>query len=79
MGKYKVRRNEPCPCGSGKKYKNCCYPDKTHAWKTAGSHESPVFTVKPKKTPEPIINGLVSSNSGKTWKSRLHLLFVRLK
>lgn len=20
----KVSRNEPCPCGSGKKYKNCC-------------------------------------------------------
>jgi len=20
-----VRRNDPCPCGSGKKYKNCCY------------------------------------------------------
>jgi preprotein translocase subunit SecA len=20
----KVKRNEPCPCGSGKKYKNCC-------------------------------------------------------
>ncbi len=23
MGK-KVGRNEPCPCGSGKKYKQCC-------------------------------------------------------
>lgn len=22
--KYKVGRNEPCPCGSGKKYKRCC-------------------------------------------------------
>lgn len=22
--KTKVARNEPCPCGSGKKYKNCC-------------------------------------------------------
>jgi uncharacterized protein YchJ len=21
----KISRNEPCPCGSGKKYKNCCY------------------------------------------------------
>ncbi|MHB1743751.1 MAG: SEC-C metal-binding domain-containing protein [Acidobacteriaceae bacterium] len=20
----KVGRNEPCPCGSGKKYKKCC-------------------------------------------------------
>jgi uncharacterized protein YecA (UPF0149 family) len=22
----KVGRNEPCPCGSGKKYKKCCAP-----------------------------------------------------
>ena len=20
----KVKRNQPCPCGSGKKYKKCC-------------------------------------------------------
>ncbi|HRF35846.1 MAG TPA: SEC-C metal-binding domain-containing protein, partial [Clostridia bacterium] len=20
----KVGRNDPCPCGSGRKYKNCC-------------------------------------------------------
>lgn len=23
-GKQKIGRNDPCPCGSGKKYKNCC-------------------------------------------------------
>lgn len=22
--KPKTRRNDPCPCGSGKKYKKCC-------------------------------------------------------
>ena len=22
--KHKVGRNDPCPCGSGKKYKKCC-------------------------------------------------------
>ena len=22
--KKKVRRNSPCPCGSGKKFKHCC-------------------------------------------------------
>lgn len=22
--KKKVGRNEPCPCGSGRKYKHCC-------------------------------------------------------
>jgi preprotein translocase subunit SecA len=21
---HKVGRNDPCPCGSGKKYKKCC-------------------------------------------------------
>jgi len=24
--KSKIGRNDPCPCGSGKKYKKCCYP-----------------------------------------------------
>lgn len=24
MNSYKIGRNDPCPCGSGKKYKNCC-------------------------------------------------------
>jgi uncharacterized protein YecA (UPF0149 family) len=24
QGKQKVGRNDPCPCGSGKKFKNCC-------------------------------------------------------
>ena len=26
QGRAKVGRNDPCPCGSGKKYKKCCYP-----------------------------------------------------
>ena len=25
MNKQKVGKNDPCPCGSGKKYKKCCY------------------------------------------------------
>ncbi|MBI4324098.1 MAG: SEC-C domain-containing protein [Chloroflexi bacterium] len=24
VSKRKVGRNEPCPCGSGKKFKHCC-------------------------------------------------------
>jgi hypothetical protein len=74
----KIGRNDPCPCGSGKKYKNCCYPDKTKAWKTAGSHESAVFTVKPKETPEPITNHFVSSDGGKTWESQPGRLEVQI-
>ena len=27
--KQRVRRNDPCPCGSGKKYKRCCRPQPT--------------------------------------------------
>lgn len=78
MRKYKIGRNEPCPCGSGNKYKNCCYPSKTHAWKTTGSHESPAFTVKPKQTLEPITHHGISSNGGKTWESRPGLLSARV-
>ena len=22
-----IGRNDPCPCGSGEKFKNCCYDD----------------------------------------------------
>jgi hypothetical protein len=29
----KVNRNEPCPCGSGKKYKKCCLPNHEEARK----------------------------------------------
>jgi len=68
--KYKVRRNQPCPCGSGKKYKNCCYPDKTQAWKTAKPREGPAFSVELKETPKPITSHLVSSDGGKTWQHR---------
>ena len=25
MSNKRISRNAPCPCGSGKKYKNCCY------------------------------------------------------
>jgi preprotein translocase subunit SecA len=25
----KIGRNDPCPCGSGKKYKNCCGMNKS--------------------------------------------------
>ena len=24
LGRSKIGRNDPCPCGSGKKYKRCC-------------------------------------------------------
>jgi hypothetical protein len=33
MSRKKASRNAPCPCGSGKKYKNCCYR-KNFDWET---------------------------------------------
>lgn len=76
--KKKIGRNDPCPCGSGKKYKNCCYLNKTRAWKTAEPHESPAFTVKPKEMPEPITHHDVFSDSDKTWKHQPGLLAARI-
>lgn len=76
--KNKICRNDPCPCGSGKKYKKCCYPDKTREWKTADSHESPEFAVSPKEIPEPITHHFVSSDGGKTWKPRPGLLAAQI-
>ena len=33
MARHKLSRNAPCPCGSGKKYKHCCW-NKGFAWVT---------------------------------------------
>lgn len=30
LSMHKVGRNDPCPCGSGKKYKKCCEAKQTH-------------------------------------------------
>lgn len=40
----KVGRNDPCPCGSGKKYKHCCYA------KDSVKHEAPE-PAEPEETP----------------------------
>ena len=29
-----IKRNDPCPCGSGKKYKKCCLRNEDHDTKT---------------------------------------------
>jgi hypothetical protein len=43
----KVGRNQPCPCGSGKKYKKCCMMKSKDGFTGKG----PSRTVKPIKTP----------------------------
>ena len=42
----KARRNDPCPCGSGKKYKHCCYA------KDSVKHEEPVLEAAAAGEPE---------------------------
>lgn len=39
----KIGRNEPCPCGSGKKYKHCCLGSKSVAInQTVSKPETPL-------------------------------------
>jgi hypothetical protein len=49
-----VGRNDPCPCGSGKKYKLCCLAkDEAKAREARGKEtaEAPVPTEAPKPRP----------------------------
>ena len=36
----KIGRNDPCPCGSGNKFKKCCLPKGAKAGYTRGERES---------------------------------------
>jgi hypothetical protein len=74
MVKKKIGRNDPCPCGSGKKYKNCCLR------KDQRRRLFPIesFKVKPKKKPEVVDYHIESKNGGKTWEKKPGGLLVRL-
>lgn len=60
----KVGRNDPCPCGSGKKYKNCCLPKERS------------LSVRPSNEPE-VIDWHLEGN-GKTWHRVPGALAVRI-
>jgi len=45
MKALKIKRNEPCPCGSGKKYKKCCF-DKESAFDET-KQDKPKFKFEP--------------------------------
>ena len=45
----RIGRNDPCPCGSGKKFKKCCY-DKSPAEETDSFHSSAMSRVAPGKS-----------------------------
>jgi hypothetical protein len=42
----KTGRNDPCPCGSGKKYKHCCYAKDTM------KHDEPVIAAPESSDPD---------------------------
>lgn len=49
----KIKRNDPCPCGSGKKYKKCCLsqqaPDQSSSW----ADDDGIHFVSPGSPPSP--------------------------
>ena len=52
MDRNRVSRNDPCPCGSGKKYKHCCLPKEVASRQTRPSPTITDLHGKPKKRPE---------------------------
>src|SRR3954470_2976635 len=52
MGQSRVSRNDPCPCGSGKKYKHCCLLKEVAARPPRPSPTITDLHGKPKKRPE---------------------------
>ncbi len=50
----KVGRNDPCPCGSGKKYKKCCF-EKDQERLHHSSEVAGVTTEELEAMPEPFL------------------------
>ena len=45
MPRKKLSRNDPCPCGSGKKYKHCCYEGVADDLEPAPGRQPPRYPV----------------------------------
>lgn len=56
-----INPNDRCPCGSGKKYKNCCGNKKPRKWTLSVQFEKPVTELRLGNTPYGFIN---SSTNG---------------
>src|SRR3954451_1177993 len=52
MDQHRASRNDPCPCGSGKKYKHCCLRGEAEACPLRPSPTITDLHGKPKKRPE---------------------------
>ena len=54
MANKKIGRNDPCPCGSGKKYKKCCLrKDEEARARAARTREDPYLDPEEEHEPEP--------------------------
>ena len=45
MSRNKISRNDPCPCGSGKKYKACCYRNVVDNSSLASDRRQPQYPI----------------------------------
>ena len=52
MDRHRVSRNDPCPCGSGKKYKHCCLRKEVESRPSRPTPSITDLHGKPKKRPE---------------------------
>ena len=49
----KVRRNDPCPCGSGQKFKKCCLHKQSSNQSISWTDDDGIHLVSPGSAPSP--------------------------
>ena len=47
----KIRRNDPCPCGSGQKYKKCCFHKQSLNQSISWADDDGIHFVSPSSAP----------------------------
>ncbi len=68
-----VGRNDPCPCGSGKKYKKCCLPNKEalrSPWREAWSYAEKKALIKSSEN-YPVDQCLINPDWKETGQARI--------
>lgn len=55
----KIGRNDPCPCGSGKKYKHCCYDGEGQPLQTANLWGQDTEWLKIRRTEGEVVMGIL--------------------
>lgn len=49
----KIKRNDPCPCGSGKKFKRCCLDNQSSDQSISWADDDGIHFVAPGAAPSP--------------------------